>query len=143
MISIGIALSFAFFSGKRSIIVITLLENGSTNPRGAGLAPIEKELFRCINPEIRTFHFKAMGMFKKPATDGLSETFNLEEGILVFRAALSTDNGRMAGDFRLIEELLHEELIFNIIVRKLVNAEKRKMAVIFDTCLKFLRIFHF
>ena len=82
-------------------------------------------------------------MFKKPAADGLSETFNLEEGIPVFRAALSTDNGRMAGDFRLIEKLLHEELIFNIIVRKLVNAEKLKMAVIFDTCLKFLRIFHF
>ena len=35
-----------------------------------------------------------MGMFKKPAADGLSETFNLEEGIPVFRAALSTDKLR-------------------------------------------------
>ena len=42
----------------------------------------------------------------------------------------------MSCDLRLIKEFLHKELILDIVVWKLVNAEEVESAVILDPCLQ-------
>ena len=55
-------------------------------------------------------------MFEESAANRLSEAFNLEEGIPVFRTALTTNNGRISSNFHLVEEFLHQEFVFNIVI---------------------------
>ena len=122
---------------------ITLLENNSLNSGGAGAGPRLNflNLIRDVSPKIRPLEFQPVSFLCQPTTNRLSKALHLKEGIPFFRAALATNDDGVSAKFRLVKEFLHQELVFHIIVGKLINAEKIKSTVILDARFKPFRIF--
>ena len=82
-----------------------------------------------------------MSLLSQPTANGLSKALYLKEGVPVFWAALPAYDDGVSAELRLIEELLHQKLVLNIVIGKLINAEKIKTAVIPDASLESLRVF--
>ena len=127
----GITLSFAF-SGNLSAMDITLLENQCVKLRGCGGWPpaMKLNLIRYIFPQIRSFKLQPICVFQQPSTNGLSKALYFKEGIPVIGAALSANDDGVSGCLHVVKEFLHQKLVIDIIVGKLVNAEETKSAII-------------
>ncbi len=92
----------------------SLWKLNAINLGGAGAGPrrYPLSLIRNISPKIGTFELQPMSFFQQSAANGLGKAFHFKERIPVFRAALSAHNDGMTAKLRLIEEFLHQELVF-------------------------------
>ena len=85
---------------------------------------------RNVNPEVRALEFQPVGFLQQSTTDGLGEALYLEEGIPVLWTALGTDDNRVPGNLRLVEKLLHQELVFELVVWEFIDTEQAEIAII-------------
>ena len=111
---------------------------------GCGAKPRFDLLFaRNVNPEVRTLELQPVRFLQQPTANGLGEALHFEKSIPVLRTALGTDDNRVPGNLRLVKKLLHQKLVFELVVREFVDAEQPKVAIIPDTRFESLSIFLF
>lgn len=82
-------------------------------------------------------------MLQQSSPDGLGKALYFKERAPVLRTALSAHNDRVLGDLCLIEEFLHQKLVIDVIVRKLVDTEQIETTVVFDACFHLAGILRF